>query len=113
MFKRSSIAATAAEIARRVAEDCVAYVDSDREEEIIAALSQLEAHMKPAPIVALSRSADIDTAALVVAARTKRFHARSCRQLSEPEWKRETAEVVSQLTERLAARYRRILKESW
>lgn len=110
MLPKRSARATAANIARQVAADCVAWVALDLADELVGGLAELEAMAKPTPVIILSRCPQIDTAAHVLDARSRRFRARGCRQISESEWRRETTEIVDEIAALLTERYRDVLK---
>ncbi|GGO90826.1 hypothetical protein GCM10011329_04090 [Stakelama pacifica] len=92
-------------LASRVARETMAAVDRDPGERIFDLLRTYDDD----PARALATSPDIDTAALVRAARLARLEARGFRRLLPAEAANEDEAVCAEVGQRLAERYRRHL----
>jgi hypothetical protein len=103
-----SARAMAARLARQVAREAVAFVDREPGD-LADALVRAEAALAPTPVFLLATLPEIDTAALVMVARTRRYAARGCRQLAAEAWRAEGEAVTEEVGEALAERYRRHL----
>ncbi|UUL82231.1 hypothetical protein [Sphingomonas qomolangmaensis] len=97
-----SVTCRATALARRVAAATIAEIDRPHAERILSLLNAMTGD----PVTALATDAEIDTAALVVAARTRRLEARGGRRLPEAGWANEDREIAAEVAHVLARRYR-------
>ncbi|MGE3745629.1 MAG: hypothetical protein AB7G25_07975 [Sphingomonadaceae bacterium] len=95
-------------IAQRVIAEAMRDIDAD---EFMSIAQRLAAVLEPSPVTILATDADIDTGALIRAARMKRFEARGCRRLPVAEWQAEDREIADQAITTLAGRYFRYLQD--
>ena len=103
-----SARARASRLARQVAREAAAFVDREPGD-LSDALLLAEAVIAPSPAFLLATVADVNTAALFIDARARRYIARGCQQLSPAAWAAETAELTAELGEVLTDRYRKLL----
>lgn len=94
-------------LAREVARIALAHVRSDDFE---AALALAEAAARTPAIAQLACHPEVDVAALVLAEAARQLEARSCRHLPASEWRAADEELCNAVAERLAERFRRLLK---
>lgn len=106
-----SVNARAKAIAAQVAADVIGYLDLDTSDPLLASLAELQRITDNGPIATLARSPEIDTCTAFVERRVELYRSRHGRQLSERERDRETAQIVAEMTERLALRYSRYLRK--
>jgi hypothetical protein len=105
-----SIPTLTAEVARRVVDELLHYIEADQGDELIAALNAVKREMLPSAISTLATCPCIDTAADFVDRRVQRLQARSGRYLSVAEQQREKSIIAAELRSLLSARYSRHLR---
>lgn len=95
-------------LARAVVAELIAM--QERRDPLEIALADLRASASGEPALVLSRDAEAGLGAELLRARVVRFEARGGRQLSEEQWRTETAEIAGELELRWAERFRRQAK---
>lgn len=103
--------ARATRAARLVAAEAVAFLAADPDDVTDRVLLLARASLSRTPAYLLATCPEIDTAAIVLGARTRRFQARGGRQIGPDAWARETEEVVAETSTLLAERFRRHLRK--
>lgn len=106
-----SVRARATRAARMVAAEAVAYLDTDPEDPTDQLIAAVRSLAPVSPARRLATCPDLDTVALVLAGRTRRFQARGGRQLGADAWRRESEEVAAETAAILAERYRDHLRK--
>ena len=102
-----SIQRKAVVIARAVAAAALREIDADPAD-AIALMLQPQKH---GPIESLAGDPEIDTGAIIRAARIRRMQDRGCRHLPPTLWERENREVLREVAGSLSRRYARHLRE--
>lgn len=100
----------AAELAREVAKATIVDLDMASADPFLAAAAELARQSAQSPVLLLATSPTIDTAAMAKRIRLRRFEARGCTHLPEREWAAEKRQVEVELSECLARRYSRLLR---